>query len=97
MRKLYSFGLVAFLAATPAMAQVVIGGDNDAARHEWSTDQDRMRAHRDHREARRDAEMGDYRGAARDQRDAHRDWREANRQDYRTDRDNDRPSIVFGH
>ena len=47
MRKALSIGLAAFLMASPAMAQVVIGGDNDAARHEQRAQQDRMQAHRD--------------------------------------------------
>jgi Skp family chaperone for outer membrane proteins len=33
MRTVYALGLAAFMAATPAMAQVVIGG-GDASRHE---------------------------------------------------------------
>ena len=45
MRKALSIGLATFLMASPAMAQVVIGGDNDAARHEQRAQQDRMQAH----------------------------------------------------
>ena len=41
MRKVYSLGLAAFLMASPAMAQVVIGGGYDAARHEQRAQQDR--------------------------------------------------------
>ena len=44
MRKVYSLGVAAFLMASPAMAQVVIGGGNDAARHEQRAQQDRYDA-----------------------------------------------------
>jgi hypothetical protein len=90
MRKAYAFGLAAFLAASPAMADVVIGtGGGDAARHEQRAEQDRMAAHHDAAEANRDAAMGNYRGAAREQREAQHEWHAANRQEHKADRDSD--------
>jgi hypothetical protein len=67
MRTAYALGLAAFIAATPAMAQVVIGGGGDASRHEAQAQQDRAQARQDSAEARQHAAMGDYRGAAREQ------------------------------
>ncbi len=56
MRTAYAVGLAAFLAVSPAMAQVIIGGgDNDAARHEAQAQQDRADAHQDMNQACRDA------------------------------------------
>ncbi len=56
MRAAYAVGLAAFLAVSPAMAQVIIGGgDNDAARHEAQAQQDRADAHQDMNQACRDA------------------------------------------
>src|SRR5579863_8353177 len=88
MRKAYAFGLAAFLAISPAMAQVVIGGgDNDAVRHEQNAQQDRADAHQEMNRAHRDAAMGDYAGAARAQQDAHQDWRQAHNQQRDADHD----------
>lgn len=87
MRKALAYGLATFLIASPAMAQVVIGGDNDSARHEQNARQDRMAAHQDHADARRDAAMGNYGDAAHAQREAHNDWRDAHHQQHDADHD----------
>ena len=87
MRKVYSLGVAAFLMASPAMAQVVIGGGNDAARHEQRAQQDRYDAHRNAAQAQRDAAVGDYRSAARDQQQARHDMHDAQRQEHKADRD----------
>jgi hypothetical protein len=88
MRKTYALGLAAFLAASPAMADVVIGGtDNDGVRHEQRADQDRAAARHDNAEAREHAAVGDFRGAAREQNEARHEWRDANHQDRKVDRD----------
>ena len=87
MRKALSIGLAAFLVMSPAMAQVVIGGDNDAARHEQRAQQDRMQAHRNSTEAHRDAATGHYGAAAHEQREAHQDWRDSHYQQHDADRD----------
>jgi hypothetical protein len=88
MRTAYAFGLAAFLAVSPAMAQVIIGGgDNDAARHEAQAQQDRADVHQDMNQARRDAAVGNYGAAAQEQRDAHHDWRQAQHQQHDADRD----------
>jgi hypothetical protein len=90
MRKAYALGLAAFLAASPAMADVVIGGgDNDSVRHEQRADQDRAAARHDMGEAREHAAMGDFHGAAREQNEARHEWRDANRQERKADTDRD--------
>jgi hypothetical protein len=86
MRKVYSLGLVAILMASPAVAQVVIGG-GDAARHEQRAQQDRYDARRHAAQAQRDAAVGDYHSAAREQHEARRDMHDARRQERRADRD----------
>jgi hypothetical protein len=87
MRKIYSLGVAAFLIASPAMAQVVIGGGNDAARHEQRAQQDRYDARRDANQAQRDAAVGNYRGAAREQQEAQQAMHDAQRQERKADRD----------
>ncbi len=89
MRTAYAFGLAAFLAVSPAMAQVIIGGggDNDAARHEAHAQQDRADAHQYINQARRDAAVGNYGAAAQAQSDARHDWRQAQHQQHDADRD----------
>ena len=96
MRKTLSIGLAAFLVASPALAQMAIGGDNDAARHEQRAQQDRMRAHRDSTEAHRDAATGNYGAAAREQREAHQEWRASNHQQHDADRDSNGVRL-YGH
>jgi len=98
MKKAYAIGLAAFLAASPAMAQVVIGGgDNDAARHEQRAQQDRMEAHHDQAEAQRDAAMGNYSGAAREQAEARQEWRDAHHQQRDAERDSSGFHVDIGH
>ncbi len=87
MRTAYALGLAAFLAASPAMADVVIGTDNDSARHDMRAQQDRNDARQDQAQAQRDASMGDYRGAAREQDEARHEMHDANRHDRKADRD----------
>ncbi len=66
MRTAYAFGIAAFLAASPAMAQVTFGtGDYDAPRHEQRSQQERMEAQHEMMRSHRDARMGDYRAAER--------------------------------
>ena len=97
MRATYAIGLAAFLAASPAMADVVIGGgDNDATRHEMRADQDRAAARHDSAEAREHAAVGDYRGAAREQNEARQEWRDANHQERKADHDNDGVTVQLG-
>ena len=97
MRTIYSLGLAAFLMSAPAMAQVVIGGDNDAARHEQRAQQDRMQAHQDNAQAQRDAAVGNYRGAARAQNEARQDWCDAHHQQHDADRDDNGVTVRLGH
>ena len=98
MKTAYALGLAAFLAASPAMAQISIGGgDNDAARHEDRAQQDRMDAHHDQTQAQRDAAMGDYRGAAREQREAHQEWRDSRHQQHDADTDANGLHVTIGH
>ncbi len=87
MRRVYSLGVAAFLMTSPAMAQVVIGGGNDAARHEQRAQQDRYDARRHATQAQRDAAVGDYGSAAREQREARHDLHDARRQEHKADRD----------
>jgi hypothetical protein len=88
MRTAYAFGLAAFLAASPAMAQLVInGGGTDAARHDQRAQQDRTDAHQDMRQAHRDAAMGNYGAAAQAQGDARSDWHQAQHQQHDANRD----------
>lgn len=84
MRTTYAIALAAFVAAGPAMGQVIIQSPSgDAARHEEHAMQDRNDARMERQEADRRAAMGDYQGAAREDREAHRDWRDARRQEDR--------------
>jgi hypothetical protein len=95
MRTVYALGLAAFMAATPAVAQVVIGG-GDASRHEAQAQQDRAQARQDSAAARQRAAMGDYQGAARDQRAAQDERHDAHRQERKADRDANGAFIQLG-
>ncbi len=100
MRTAYALGLAAFLAASPAMADVVIGGgDHDAVRHEQRADQDRAAARHDQAEAQRHAAVGDYRGAAREQNEARHESRDAIHQERKADSDDHggRFHVDIGH
>jgi hypothetical protein len=84
MRSACAIAFGTFLAAAPAMGQVIIQSPNgDAARHEQRANQDRNDAHWERQEAQRRAAVGDYHGAAEAQREAHRDWHDARRQEHR--------------
>jgi len=88
MRVSYALGFAAFIAAAPAMADVVIGtGGHDSARHEQRAMQDRAAARQDNAEAHERAAVGDYHGAARAQNDARDEWHDANRHERKADRD----------
>ncbi len=88
MRSIYAFAFATSLCATPVMAQVIIQTPNsDAAYHDQRAAQDRAEAHAAHRQAQRDAAMGDYAGAAQAQREARHDWHAARRQEDRATQD----------
>jgi hypothetical protein len=84
MRTAYAVAFTAFLAAGPALGQVVIQTPNSASTyHQQQANQDRADAHYEHQQAHRHAAVGDYRGAAEAQAQAHEDWRAAHRQEHR--------------
>ena len=87
MRIGFALAMAAFLAGSPAMADVVINTDNDAAHHQDRAEQERNAAHRDQQMAREHAD------AAREHADAARD--EAHRADHDTNRDGVR--VEIGH
>jgi hypothetical protein len=88
MRMLSAFATVAFLAASPCMAQVVITpGGADAARHEYHADRQEHAAQRDEHKAREDAAMGNYGAAAHEQAKAQDHQMEAQHQEHRADHD----------
>jgi len=97
MRTVYAIGIAAFLAASPAMAQVVINTDNDSARHDMRAQQDRSMANQDQAQAQRDAAVGNYRGAAQEQRDAMHEERAANQQTRDANSDDKGVSVQIGH
>jgi hypothetical protein len=88
MRLFPAFAAAAFLATTPCMAQVVIGGgDNDATRHEYRADRQEQAAHRDAYVAHKMAEHGNYQGAAREQAESRQHQAVARDQERRADWD----------
>lgn len=87
MRTGYAAVMASLLASAPAMAQMVIGGDNDSARHEYQADQDRAAGRQEMGQARANAARGDYAAAARDQQAAHQDWHAAHHERHDADRD----------
>jgi hypothetical protein len=87
MRIGYAAVMAALLVSAPAMAQVIIGGDNDSVRHEQRADQDRAAGRQEMGQARADAARGDYADAARDQQAAREDWHAAHHQQHDADRD----------
>jgi len=96
MRTTYAIAFATFIAAAPAMGQVIIQApDSDAARHQQRAQQDRWDARQERREAERRAAIGDYHGAAEAEREAHRDWRDARRHEERA-RDESGSSIIIG-
>ena len=96
MRTVYAIGLAAFLAASPAMAQVVIGPDNDSARHDMRAQQNRSDARQDQTQAQRDAAVGNYRGASQEQREAQHEDRAADHQERKADRDDRGVTVQLG-
>ena len=93
MRIGYALAVAGILAGSPAMAQVIIGGGDDAARHDYRADQERNAARRDMRESRERAAMGDYRGAERERERAREHWAESREQRERAERDADRGGV----
>jgi len=89
MRFGYTLAVAALLAASPAMAQVVIGtGDpNAASAHQYQADQDRSAGRANMDAARQEEAMGNYGAAARDREAAHEDWHAAHHQQRDADRD----------
>jgi hypothetical protein len=90
MRIGYAMAVAAFVAATPAMAQVTISGGGDpyaAQQHQYQSDQDRAAARQNMNAAHQEAAMGNYGAAAQDQQAAHQDWRAANHQEHDAQRD----------
>ncbi|HTB45939.1 MAG TPA: hypothetical protein VK741_20125 [Acetobacteraceae bacterium] len=89
MRIGYAMAAAALLAATPAMAQITIGGgDRDAAQaHQYQSDRDRTAGRQNMEAAHQEAAMGNYRAADRDQQAAHEDWHAAHHQEHDADRD----------
>jgi len=90
MRICYALTVAAMLAASPAMAQVIIGGGdpNAGAAHQYNADRDRD-AGRANMEASRDAAAhGDYYDAERYRDAARQDWHAAHHEQYDANRDN---------
>jgi hypothetical protein len=88
MRIIPALATAAFLATTPCMAQVIIGGnDAAAARHEDQADHQEHAAQRDEHRAQEDARAGDYRDANREQARAQDHAAAAQHQERRADQD----------
>jgi len=88
MRVSYALAVAAFLAATPAMAQVSITtGNGDSAQHQYDANQDRAAGHANMEASHQEAAMGNYGAAARDREAAHEDWHAAHHQEHAADRD----------
>jgi len=99
MRFGYAVAIAACLGGSPAMAELVIGGDHDSARHEDRADQQREAAHHDMDEARQKAAVGNFRGAAHEQAEAREHRSEAREHERRADRDRDHDGVrvEIGH
>ena len=92
MRILSTVATVAFLAATPAMAQVVIttpapAAPSDTVRHAYNANRQENAAQRDDYKARQDAASGDYRAAAHEQDKAQDHQDAAQHQEHRAAQD----------
>lgn len=96
MRIGYVIAAAAFLAASPAMADVVISsGPGDAgAAHQYQANQDRAAGHANMEAAHEQAAEGNYGNAARDRAAAHEDWHAARHQQFQANRDNDSGTTV---
>lgn len=97
MRVGHVVGVLALLAGTPALAQVVVTTPGTSSGyHEYRAQQSREAAHQDMRAARANAAVGNYAAAAQDQEAAHRNWHEAHHQEHRAERDASGRVIVLG-
>jgi hypothetical protein len=99
MRISYAVAVAAFLAGTPAMAQVIVsGGDHDSARHEAQADRDRAAGRQNMEAAHQEAAMGNYGAAARDQAAGRQDLHASHHQQRDADRDSHGGVVVqLGH
>jgi len=100
MRIGYAVAVAALLAGTSAMAQVTIttGGDPaDAQRHEWRANQDRAEGRQEMNDARQQAAVGNYAGAAQEQREARQDFRAAQNQQRDAQHDDSGVTVQIGH
>ena len=90
MRIGYAMAVTAILAASPAMAQITIGGGDPYAssQHQYQADQDRAAGRQNMEAAHQEAAMGNYGAAERDREAAHEDWRASHHQEHDADRDN---------
>ncbi|HTW72885.1 MAG TPA: hypothetical protein VME47_23615 [Acetobacteraceae bacterium] len=88
MRIGYAMAVAAFLAATPAMAQLTITNGNDAAQqHQYNADQDRSAGRANMEASHQEAAEGNYGNAMRDREAAHEDWHAAHHEEHSADRD----------
>ncbi len=88
---------LALLAATPALAQVVVTTPGaDSGYHQYRADQSREAAHQDMRAARANAAAGNYAAAAQDQEAAHQNWHAAHHEERRAERDATGRVVVLG-
>ncbi len=89
----------ALLAATPAMAQVIVTTPgNDAASHQYQADQERATGRQEMNAARANAAMGNYAAAAQDQAAARQNWHAAHHEEHAANRDGSAPIVVqLGH
>ncbi|HEY1932114.1 MAG TPA: hypothetical protein VGG99_08895 [Acetobacteraceae bacterium] len=89
MRIAYLLTVGAFLAGTPAVADVTItSGTDTGAQHQYQADQDRAAGRQNMDAAHQEAAMGNYGNAARDRAAAHEDRHAAHGQEHAADRDN---------
>jgi hypothetical protein len=83
MRVFPAFAVASALAATPCVAQVMSGPDNDAARHQYHADQQQHAAQHDAYKARADAAQGNYGAAQREHDKAIDHQADAQHQEHR--------------
>ncbi len=96
MRINYVVALVTALAATPALAQVIVTTPDNgaAAAHQYQADQDRAAGRQDMSAARANAATGNYAAAAQDQAAARQNWHAAHHQEHAAERDSRGPVTV---
>jgi len=99
MRFGYAITVAAFLAATPAMAQLTVtNGNDEAAHHQYNADRDRAAGRADMEASHQEAAMGNYGSAQRDREAAHEDWHAAHHEEHHADRDaNGGVTVRLGH